>query len=189
MNPMNAAHPSTVVLLVLIPLIAWRIYRRFRRLVGRQRLSKVRLWIRLIIYPMLLALLCAAMHRYPDRLCWLAGAMGAGALLGVFGLKKTSFEQTPTGLFYTPHAHLGVALSLIFVGRIVYRLVEIYTGPPVAQHSMDGFGRNPLTLIVFGLLAGHNITYTIGLLRWRLCMLRAGPPREPLDLEQGRARA
>jgi hypothetical protein len=188
MNPMNAAHPSTVVLLVLIPLIAWRIYRRFRRLVGRQRFSKVRIWIRLIIYPVLLVLLCVAMHSHPDRLCWLAGAMGLGALLGAFGLKKTDFEPTPTGLFYTPHAHLGVALSLLFVGRIIYRLVEIYAGP-AAEHGMDGFGRNPLTLIVFGLLAGYNITYTIGLLRWRSRVLRAGPPPEPLDLEQGGARA
>jgi hypothetical protein len=36
---------STVTLLVLVPLLIWRIHARFRRLVGRQRLSKVRPWI------------------------------------------------------------------------------------------------------------------------------------------------
>jgi len=181
---MNAANPSTIALLVFIPLIAWRIYRRFRRLVGRQRLSKVRLWIRLLIYPVLLLLLGAAMHGYPERICWLAGALGLGALLGAFGLKKTDFEPTSTGLFYTPHAHLGIALSLLFVARIAYRLFEIYASPaPPQGHSMDHFGQNPLTLIVFGLLAGYNITYTIGLLRWRSRTLPPGQRGEALDLK------
>ena len=181
---MNAANPSTVALLVFIPLIAWRTYRRFRRLVGRQRLSKVRLWIRLLIYPVLLLLLGAAMHGYPERICWLAGALGLGALLGAFGLKKTEFEPTPTGLFYTPHAHHGVALSLLLVARIAYRLFEIYASPaPPQGHSMDHFGQNPLTLIVFGLLAGYNITYTIGLLRWRSRTLRASQQRDSQEPE------
>ena len=181
---MNAANPSTVALLVFIPLIAWRIYRRFRRLVGRQRLSKVRLWIRLLIYPVLLLLLGAAMHGYPERICWLAGALGLGALLGAFGLKKTDFEPTSTGLFYTPHAHLGIALSLLFVARIAYRLFEIYASPaPPLGHNMDHFGQNPLTLIVFGLLAGYNITYTIGLLRWRSRTLRASQQRDSQEPE------
>jgi hypothetical protein len=178
---MNAANPSTVALLVFIPLIAWRIYRRFRRLVGRQRLSKVRLWIRLIIYPVLLVMLCAAMHRHPERICWLAGALGLGVLLGAFGLKKTGFERTPDGLFYTPHTHLGIALSLLFVARITYRLIEVYTSP-AAPHGMDGFGRSPLTLIVFGLLAGYNVTYTIGLLLWRSRLPRASQQRDPQKL-------
>jgi hypothetical protein len=48
---------------------------------------------------------------------------------------------------------------------------------------MDHFGQNPLTLIVFGLLAGYNITYTIGLLRWRLRILRASQQGEAQDLK------
>jgi hypothetical protein len=181
---MNAANPSTATLLAFILLFAWRFYRRFRRMVGRQRLSNVRLWIRLIIYPVFLGLLGVAMHRHPERLAWLAGALGLGLLLGVFGLKKTDFEPTPAGFFYTPHAHLGVALSLLFVARVAYRLFEIYASPPQA-HSVDHFGQNPLTLIVFGLLAGYNIAYTIGLLRWRSRTLRAGQPREPQELGHG----
>jgi len=163
---MSAANPSTAALFVFIPLIAWRIYRRSRRLIGRQRLSSVPLWIRLILYPVFLGLLCLTMHRHPERLWWVAGSLGLGALLGVFGLKKTGFERTPDGLFYTPHTHLGIALSLLLVARIIYRLVEIYSGP-ATTHGLDGFGRSPLTLIVFGLLAGYSITYAIGLLHWR----------------------
>ena len=123
---MNAPSPSTITLLVLVPLFVWRFYRRFRRMVGRQRLSKVRLWVTLAIYPALLVLLCFAARTHPERLWWLAGGVGFGSLLGLFGLNKTRFEPTPKGLFYTPHVHLGVALSLLFVVRIVYRLFEVY---------------------------------------------------------------
>jgi hypothetical protein len=185
---MNAANPSTATLFVFILLFAWSFYRRFRRMVGRQRLSNVRLWIRLILYPVFLGLLGVAMHRHPERLAWLAGALGLGLLLGVFGLKKTDFEPTPAGLFYTPHAHLGVALSLLFVARVAYRIFVIYANPLQPQaHSVEHFGENPLTLIVFGLLAGYNIAYTIGLLRWRSRTLRGGQQREPQELERGEA--
>jgi hypothetical protein len=177
---MQAPSASTITLLVLLPLIAWRVYARFRRMVGRQRLSKIRPWVTLAIFPVLLVLLGFAAHEHLDRLWWLAGGLGLGALLGIFGLGKTRFEPTPQGLFYTPNAHLGIALSLLFVGRIAYRLFEIYTAAPTVQHDMSDFARSPLTLAVFGLLAGYYISYAIGLVRWRFRILRAKREREAL---------
>jgi len=175
---MHPPHPSTVTLLVLLPLIAWRVYARFRRMVGRQRLSKVRPWITLAIFPALLVLLAVAALTHPERLLWLAGGVGLGAALGVFGLSKTRFEPTPQGLFYTPNAHLGIALSLLFVGRIVYRFVEIYLIDPGMSQGPADFARSPLTLAVFGLLAGYYISYAIGLLRWRFKVMAAKRRRE-----------
>lgn len=175
---MNALSPSTVTLLVAMPLIGWRIYARFRRMVGRQRLSRVRPWITLAIFPLLVLLLGFAALSHVERLAWLAGGVVAGALLGVYGLAKTRFEPTPQGLFYTPNAHLGIALSLLFVGRIAYRFIEIYAVHPDVPHGMDDFARSPLTLAVFGLLAGYYISYAIGLVRWRFRELRAKRERE-----------
>lgn len=88
-------------------------------------------------------------------------------MLGRFGLSKTRFEATPEGLFYTPNVHLGIALSLLFVARIIYRLVEVYVRDPSVPHGIDDFARSALTLAVFGLLAGYYIIYAIGLVRWR----------------------
>lgn len=178
---MQAPSSSTITLLVLLPLITWRVYARFRRMVGRQRLSKVRPWITLAIFPVLLVLLCFAAHEHPERLWWLAGGLGLGVLLGIFGLGKTQFEPTPQGLFYTPNAHLGIALSLLFVARIAYRLFEIYAAEPTVQHGMGDFARSPLTLAVFGLLAGYYISYAIGLVRWRFRVLRAKRQREAVQ--------
>jgi len=82
-------------------------------------------------------------------------------LLGIFGLNKTQFEPSKKGLFYTPNVHLGITLSLLFVGRIIYRFVEVYTSDPGVSHGMSDFARSPITLAVFGLLAGYYIAYAI----------------------------
>lgn len=158
---------------MLVPLIVWRVYARFRRLVGRQRLSRIRPWITLSVFPALIVLLCFAAHSHPERLWWLAGGLSPGLLLGRFGLSKTRFEPTPQGLFYTPNVHLGIALSLLFVARIAYRFVEVYALEPAMPHQMEDFVRSPLTLAVFGLLAGYYVAYAVGLLRWRFRILRA----------------
>jgi hypothetical protein len=181
---MNAPSPSTIALLVLIPLFAWRVWRRFHRMVGRQRLSRARLRVTLAIYPALLVLLCFAARGHPERLWWLAGGVGSGSLLGLIGLNKTRFEPTPKGLFYTPSAHLGIAISLLFVARIVYRLFEVYGVGPTVPHGTSDFARSPLTLAVFGLLAGYYITYAFGLVRWRRRILRVKHQREALKLER-----
>jgi hypothetical protein len=175
---MQPLSPSTVTLLVLIPLILWRVYARFRRMVGRQRLSRVRPWITLAVFPVLVLLLGLAARSHPERLWWLAAGLVFGCLLGIFGLRKTRFEPTRQGLFYTPNAHLGIALSLLFVARIIYRVVEVYLLTPSLTHGMDDFARSPLTLAVFGLLAGYYIAYAVGLVRWRFGVLRAKRRRE-----------
>jgi hypothetical protein len=166
--------PSTITLLILIPLIAWRVYSRIRRMVGRQRLSKIRPWITLIIFPLILALLSLATLRHPELLALLGGAVAIGVALAVYGLRRTKFEATPQGLFYTPNAHLGIALSVLFLARIIYRFVEIYLLNPTVPRDMQEFGRSPLTLAVFGLLAGYYIGYAAGLVRWRHSVTKEG---------------
>jgi len=168
---MQALNPSTLTLCVLVLLIAWRVYARIRRLVGRQRLSRVRPWITLTLFPALVLLLAFAAHSHPERLLWLAGGLGAGSLLGAYGLRTTRFEPTPQGLFYTPNPYLGVAISLAFVARIAYRFAEVYALNPSMPPEIGDFARSPLTLAVFGLLAGYYIAYAIGLVRWRFRVL------------------
>ncbi len=43
--------------------------------------------------------------------------------------------------------------------------------------------RSPLTLAVFGLIAGYYMTYALGLVRWRNLVLRAGGQGEALAEE------
>ena len=162
---MPAPATPTLVLLLLVPLLVWRIYARFRRLVGRQRLTKVRPWITLTVFPLLAALLAWVAYPNMDRIGWLVAGIAAGAGLSLFGLKLTSFERTSQAFFYTPNKYLGISLVLLFIGRIAYRVVEV--AALSASNTVTGFVVSAVTLAVFGLLAGYYIGYTVGLLRWR----------------------
>lgn len=164
---MPAPNASTVTFLVLVPLVAWRVYARVRRMVGRQKLSRVRPWLTLIFFPLLLGLLAFVTLSHPERLALLAGGVAAGVGLARYGISKTRFEATPQGLFYTPNAHLGIALSLLFIGRLAYRFLQVYLAEPGFQNDPADFGRSPLTLAIFGLLAGYYVGYAFGLLRWK----------------------
>lgn len=175
---MQPPSTSNLVLMLLLPLIVWRVYARFKRMVGRQRLSRIRPWITLAIFPTLVALLAYLSRHQPESLAWLAAGLAAGAVLARYGWNKTMFETTPRGLFYTPNAHLGIALSLLFVTRILYRFFEIYAIERPGSRDAADFVRSPLTLLVFGLLAGYYIAYAIGLARWRWRVLRAKRLRE-----------
>lgn len=163
---MTSIGSSTITLLVFV-LVAWRVYARIRRMVGRQRLSKIRPWITLTIFPLLVLMLALAGMRHPERLTLLAAGLAVGALLSVYGLRRTKFEVTPQGYYYTPNAHLGIALSMLFIARIAWRIFEIYVLNPDLKHDLQEFGASALTLGVFGLLAGYYIGYAIGLVRWR----------------------
>jgi Protein of unknown function (DUF1453) len=172
----HPAGPTTIVFLVLIPLLAWRMYSRFRRMVGRQRLSRARPWLSVVLFPLLIVALGAATLSRPEGFWVLAAGLIAGALLGVFGLTRTRFESTSEGLFYTPNVHLGMALSLLLVVRLAVRLVQVISADPqVVQHGTDGFAQSPFTLGVVGLLAGYYVAYAIGLLRWRFRVIAARP--------------
>ena len=169
-------HPlaSTAVYLSLGALVAWRVYTRVRRLVGRQKLSKYRPLVTLVIFPLLVVLVALPSLARPVNLLWLAAALFGGVCLGLYGLSRTRFEEIPNeGLFYTPNAHLGIALSLVFVGRIVYRLIEIFVLAPAIPRGPAEFAQSSLTLAAFGLLAGYYISYAAGLVRWRFRVRRA----------------
>ena len=161
-------HPS-LFLVVLVPLIAWRMYSRIRRLVGRQRSFARRHWMAAVLFPLLVLLLALSAFSGPESpaaLAALAGGVVVGLGLAVFGLRSTRFEATEQGLFYTPTAHIGVALSVLMFCRVGYRLFQTYEQSMTSQ-AAHSFGTSPLTLLVFGMLAGYYATYAMGLLRWR----------------------
>jgi hypothetical protein len=154
--------------LIMIPLIAWRMYSRVKRNIGRQTYSKRRPWITMVVFPLLIVLLSfgAYSHHRPSLFAAMLGGIAGGIVLGFYGNKHTKFEVTPEGMFYTPNAHLGIALSVLFIGRVVYRMFVLYSMNPYAPQSTNDFAASPLTLAIFGLLAGYYVTYAIGLVRW-----------------------
>lgn len=156
---------APIVAIALAPLVAWRVYSRIRRLTTRQ-LSRVwRHRTTLVFFPLLvLALGLGAINQHMALLA-LAVGLAAGVGLGNIGVSKTTFEQVGDQYYFTPHARIGAVVALLFLGRLAWRAWEWYSTDGAIAHQ--DFARSPLTLGVFGILAGYYMTYAIGLLRWR----------------------
>jgi hypothetical protein len=181
-NEGRAMQPAThnlLPLLVIVPIVIWRLYSRVKRNVGRQHFSKWRPWLTLTLFPVIVILISLGAVSHPQRLLAMAGGIAAGAVLGIFGTRHTRFENTAQGIFYTPNAHIGIALSVLFTGRVIYRLIQLYSMDANAQPNPADFASSPLTLSIFGLLAGYYVTYAIGLLRFKSAVDRGTvPPTE-----------
>ena len=102
----------------------------------------------------------------------LAGA-AAGVALALWGAARTTFAWEANRLYYVPHTYTGVAVSLLFLGRLIYRLVQVYPAMH-AQHdalaAKQSFNspamlRSPLTLGLFFVLVGYYVCYYIVVLR------------------------
>ncbi len=178
---MNSPFSSHALLMAAIAvLIFWRVIRRIRRLVGRQRVRTGRLTATSIVFPLLLVGVALSTGGDPRLVEGLAAGVAIGIALALAGLRLTRFEHGGDGASYTPNTVLGVAISLLFVGRVVYRLgvVSTTTGH-FDPSSMQAFGRSPLTLATFGLVAAYFASYSIGILVWHRRVRAADPMSIP----------
>jgi hypothetical protein len=147
--------------------VLFAVFRRFRRTFGRQPLRPVRMRIRITV---LLIVGGALLLGIPRSTAFFA-AVGIGAALGValasWGAARTRFLKIDNQLYYVPHTYTGVAVSLLFLGRLVYRLIQVYAGwdathgvgTPTAQYAPAGMLRSPLTLGLFFVLVGYYVYY------------------------------
>ncbi len=142
-------------------LIAWRIYRRVRRNIGRQKLQPKRIIFALCLFCNFSLSTIVVGFYFPRILPGFGGGIVLGSILGFVGLKLTQFETTDEGHFYTPNTHIGVGLSVLLVGRFIYRMIvlnDVATAPnhpPPLQSS--------LTFFIAGLTFSYYIVYYIGL--------------------------
>lgn len=156
--------PTPVVAAVLAPLVLWRVYQRIRRLTVRQQSHLWRHRISLFVFPPLILLMLVGASGSPLALAGMIAGIVGGSLLGLAALNKTTFERVGQDFYFTPFAPIGIVVSVLFLVRLGYRAVEFYTHGGMPDNN---FARSPLTLLVFGILAGYYMTNSYGLLRWR----------------------
>jgi hypothetical protein len=89
-----------------------------------------------------------------------------GILLGLYGLRRTRFEDTDEGYYFTPDQRLGVLVGMVLVARIIYLGIEIYLNQGSNQPN-PRFSDSPVTMYCLGLTAGYFAAYSAGLMRWR----------------------
>jgi cytochrome b561 len=158
----------SLVFAVLVPLIAWRLYSRYRKMVSRQKSRTWRHWTAVIFFTAILVLIALTSLVHPLAEAALAAGIVTGAVLSHFGLRSTRFESTPEGVYFTPNARIGIALMVLLVARLAYRFYEMSTIQAGMRPSqMQDFGRSPLTLALIGMLLAYYVAYAIGILRWR----------------------
>ena len=152
---------APVVPIVFVGLFIWSLYRRVRRNIGRQPLRPQRIIVSLVIFALLTVFISCTSFQFPNLLLGMGGGLLAGALLGFVGLKLTKFETTAAGHFYTPNTFIGLGLTALFIGRMLYRFWILSDTMKAANHPQ--LFQSPLTLLCFGLIAGYYLVYYIGL--------------------------
>lgn len=163
---------QTITLLILVPLLMWRVYARLKRMMARQRSVVSRHWTGLAVFTAMVLVPGSELLGQPASLGWLAVGTAAGIGYAVWALRKTRYEVTPEGYFFTPFARLGMLVAMLFVGRIIYVGLEIFVNQGTAN-SLPRFTDSPLTLICLGVFAGYFGAYSAGMLRWRHAMKKA----------------
>jgi len=163
---------------VFAALVLFVIYRRLRRSFGRQPWSPVRMWIRLGLLAIVGLSLAPTMLRSPGF--FLAGICGlaAGVGLGAWGAAHTRYQRTAERLYYIPHTYTGILVTLLFLGRLIYRMAMLSSatpppGDPTAFGSPDAYLNtsammtSPLTIGLLYVLVGYYVYY-YGRLLWKV---------------------
>jgi hypothetical protein len=160
--------PKLVTPILFGALIAFAIFRRVRRNIGRQALSATRIEARIALFGIVGAIALFFSLRDINLLGAMIAGLAGGCALAWLGVRHTRFEITPQGSFYTPHTWIGVFVSALFLGRIAWRYVTVYsTAHAMAQPDANPFAvyqRSPLTLAIFGVLVGYYVAYYAGVL-------------------------
>ena len=161
--------PKLITPILIGALVVWAIVRRARRTFGRQTVQPARMWLRIGILTFAgVAVAATSGARSAQMLEALSGGLLCGAALAWLGLRHTRFEVTAEGRFYTPHTYIGLAVMLLFLGRLAYRFLYLSMGTGgtfgADPNAAVAYQRSPLTLGVFGLLVGYYVLYYAGVL-------------------------
>jgi hypothetical protein len=158
--------------LVMLPILAWIVWRRVSRTFGQQPIRRGRMILRVVLFALVGCVLAlSGLHKIALAEGLFAGVLIGGSV-GLLGLRLTRFETDPQkGDCYVPNPWIGGALTLLLLGRLAWRMMVLL---PLMRHSpavagadamqSSGYTSSPLTMLVVGLLVGYYIVYYSGLL-------------------------
>jgi hypothetical protein len=164
--------PKLLTPILMGALIIFVVYRRMRRTFGRQTVNVGRMWGRIVVLLLVGCLVAYGAVRSVTSLeALLAGILG-GAALSYLGLRHTQFEVTAEGRFYTPHTYIGLIVSALFLGRLIYRLAVSYEAAQAAAQAGTqaappnvAAANSPLTVALFGVLITYYVVFNFGVLQ------------------------
>ena len=112
---------------IIILLLVYRIFKRVRRSIGWQQLNKKRMRISTVIFFIIGVLLLFEGGTKPLILTSDAIGILIGIGLAYFASIKTNFEMRNGSWFYNTNIWISGTVTLLFFGRLIYRIYDIYS--------------------------------------------------------------
>jgi hypothetical protein len=135
------------------------IYRRIRRSFGQQPLQPKRMRARIAIFLIIGCLMLpVATRSIASGSSMLAGA-AAGVALALWGAARTRYLKIANQLHYVPHTYTGMAISALFLGRLIFRLTQVYGNATDQAFATTPMAQSPLTIGLFFTLIGYYACY------------------------------
>lgn len=165
------------------------LYRRMRRLFGRQLLRRGRLKFRIVLLTVVGVFLLPFAFLSPLQAVTSFAGLAFGIGLALWGANHTRFEERDGKLYYIPHTYAGMVVSALFIGRLLYRFVVLgpsmfpvlflSAGVPSSDEvgGWNGISHNPVTRAIIFALIGYYVYY-YGYVLWESKHLK------PEDYEQ-----
>ncbi|SDO90406.1 hypothetical protein SAMN04487897_12658 [Paenibacillus sp. yr247] len=148
--------------------IGFFIYRRTKRTIGFQKLSRGRLKFRLTLFSILGLIIFLLGFVHPIHFIGYIIGLAAGIGLGLTAIRHTRFEHRADGWYYRTHLWIEIAVLVLFLSRIVYRLAFItLSADPANMNPADPtqFTKDPVTAGVFFIIVSYYILFFGYLLR------------------------
>ncbi|WP_367015735.1 sporulation protein [Priestia koreensis] len=143
-------------------IIAFILYRRIKRSIGFQLFKTRRLFIRAILFSVIAVLLLINSAVHPISYLYDAIGIVGGIILLSYAQKHSQLEMRENLLYYRTHIWIESIVLLLFLSRFLYRFIQIMKIDPETQASYGKhFASDPLTMIVFFLLATYYIGYNL----------------------------
>ena len=157
---------TTLALIALVPFLVWRIYQRLKNQMVRQRSILSRHYTGLFVFVVMILIPASELGDRPFQLAALAAGAIGGIALGSYGLRRTRFEDTPEGYFFTPPSRMGILVAMLLVARVIYLGIEIYMNQG-SNRPNPRFTDSPITMLCLGMTAAYFATFSAALMRWR----------------------
>jgi hypothetical protein len=168
-------HYGWAIIVVIVLLLAFVLYRRGKRLIGHQRFNERRTRVRTVIFGALILFVLASYIHLPDPVLQYGSAI-VGLVLGVvvalLALHYTQMGRDEKGVWYVPNLYLGIGLIALLVARFVYEYMVVF--PQIrhqVQMAVEQKGTVPMSITsqpilhaVLFLVLGYYLLYYAGII-------------------------
>lgn len=105
------------------------------------------------------SLIPLSLHSGEFQLVQIIGT-AVGVSFGLWAAHSTRYARDAGHLYYLPHTYAGIAIFLLVLGRVVYRVIEVYAGSHSQQAvAVPTMVRSPATVGLFFVLIGYYVCY------------------------------